>query len=81
MLQTSTNIETIEMKVIVEDLSSDITLEMPNFDIKQIDIGHSFCIEYMDKNKNVKKMEGFVQTIKHVIDMNCYETAYIQIDK
>ena len=69
------------MKVIVEDLSSNITLEMPNFDIKHIDIRHTLSIEYMDKNKNVKKMEGFVQSIKHVIDMNCYETAYIQIDK
>ena len=69
------------MKVIVEYLSSNITLEIPNFDIKHIDIGHTLSIEYLDKNKNVKKMEGFVQTIKHVIDMKCYETAYIQIDK
>ena len=69
------------MKVVVEDLSSNITLEMPNFDIKHIDIGHTVSIEYLDKNKNVKKMEGFVQTIKHIIDVNCYETAYIQIDK
>ena len=69
------------MKVIVEDLSSNITLEMPNFDIKHIDIGHSVSIEYLVKNKNVEKMEGFVQTIKHVIDVDCHETAYIQIDK
>ena len=69
------------MKVIIEDLSSNITLEMPNFDIKLIDIGHSVSIKYMDKNKNVNKMEGFVQTIKHVIDVDCKDTAYIQIDK
>ena len=69
------------MKVIVEDLSSNITLEIPNFDIKLIDIGHSVSIKYMDKNKNVNKMEGFVQTIKHVIDVDCNDTAYIQIDK
>ena len=69
------------MKVIVEDLSTNITLEMPNFDIKHIDIGHTVSIEYLDKNKNVKKMEGFVQTIKHLIDVHCYETAYVQIDK
>ena len=69
------------MKVIVEDLSSNITLEIPNFDIKHIDIGHTLSIEYMDKNKNVDKMEGFVQTIKHVIDVDCNDTAYIQIDK
>ena len=37
------------MKVIVEDLSSNITLEIPNFDIKLIDIGHSVSIKYMDK--------------------------------
>ena len=64
------------MKVIVEDLSSNITLEMPNFDIKHIDIGHTVSIEYLDKNKNVKKMEGFVQTIKHVErcikKLNCF---------
>ena len=69
------------MKVIVKDLSSNITLEIPNFDIKHIDIRHTLSIEYMDKNKNVEKMEGFVQTIKHVIDVDCHETAYIQIDK
>ena len=69
------------MKVSVGDLSSNITLEIPNFDIKHIDIGHTVSIEYMDKNKNVDKMEGFVQTIKHVIDVDCHETAYIQIDK
>ena len=69
------------MKVIVEDLNSNVTLEMPKFDIKLIDIGHTLSIEYLDKNNNVKKMEGFVQTIKHLIDVNCYETAYIQIDK
>ena len=69
------------MKVIVEDLSSNITLEIPNFDIKHIDIGDTVSIKYMDKKKNVDKMEGFVQTIKHVIDVDCHETAYIQIDK
>ena len=69
------------MKVNVEDLSSNVTLEMPKFDIKLIDIGHTLSIEYLDKNNNVKKMEGFVQTIKHLIDVDCYETAYIQIDK
>ena len=69
------------MKVIVEDLSSNITLEIPNFDIKHIDIGHTVSIEYLDKDKNVKTIEGFVQTIKHVIDVDCNDTAYIQIDK
>ena len=69
------------MKVVVEDLSTNITLEMSKFDIKLIDIGHTLSIEYLDKNNNVKKMEGFVQTIKHLIDVDCYETAYIQIDK
>ena len=69
------------MKVHVKDLSSNINLELPNFDIKNINIGHYVSIVYLDYNNNVKKIEGFVQTIKHVIDMNCYETAYIQIDK
>ena len=69
------------MKVIVEDLSSNVTMEMPKFDIRLIDIGHTLSIEYLDKNNNLKKMEGFFQTIKHLIDMDCYETAYIQIDK
>ena len=52
------------MKVIVEDLSSNITLEMPNFDITHIDIGHTVSIEYLDKNKNVKKMEGISPNYK-----------------
>ena len=69
------------MKVVVEDLSTNITLEIPNFDIKHIDIGHTVSIEYLEKDKNVKTIEGFVQTIKHVIDVDCNDTAYIQIDK
>ena len=69
------------MKVHVKDLSSNINLELPNFDIKNINIGHYVSIEYLDYNNNVKKMEGFVQTIKHVIDVDCNDTAYIQIDK
>ena len=69
------------MKVNVKDLSSNISLEMPNFDIKNINIGHTVSIEYLDKNKKNKKIEGFVQTIKHVIDVDCNDTAYVQIDK
>ena len=69
------------MKVHVKDLSSNISLELPNFDIKNINIGHYVSIVYLDYNNNVKKIEGFVQTIKHVIDVDCHETAYIQIDK
>ena len=69
------------MKVFVKDLSTDISLEMPNFDIKLIDIGHTVSIKYVDKNNNIKKIEGFVQSIRHEIGVNCYESAYIQIDK
>ena len=69
------------MKVIVEDLSSNITLEMPNCDIKLVNIGHNLSIKYVDKNNNIKKIEGFVQSIRHEIGVNCYESAYIQIDK
>ena len=69
------------MKAHVKDLSSNINLELPNFDIKNINIGHYVSIVYLDYNNNVKKIEGFVQTIKHVIDVDCNDTAYIQIDK
>ena len=69
------------MKVHVKDLSSNINLELPNFDIKNINIGHYVSIVYLDYNNNLKKIEGFVQTIKHVIDVDCNDTAYIQIDK
>ena len=69
------------MKVIVEDLSTNITLEMPNCDIKLVNIGHNLSIKYVDKNNNIKKIEGFVQSIRHEIGVNCYECAYIQIDK
>ena len=69
------------MKVFVKDLSTNISLEMPNFDIKLIDIGHTVSIKYVDKNNNIKKIEGFVQSIRHEIGVNCYESTYIQIDK
>ena len=69
------------MKIIVEDLSNKISLETPNLDIKHIDIGHTLSIKCLDKSNNIKKIEGFVQNIKHEIGVNCYESAYIQIYK
>ena len=70
-----------KMKVIVEDLSSDIRLEMPNCDIKLVNIGHNLSIKYVDKNNNIKKIEGFVQSIRHEIGWDYRQTTYIQIDK
>ena len=69
------------MKVFVKDLSTNISLEMPNFDIKLIDIGHTVSIKYVDKNNNIKKIEGFVQSIRHEIGWDYRQTTYIQIDK
>ena len=68
------------MKVIVEDLSSNITLEMPHCDIKLVNIGHTLTIKYVDKNNNIKKIEGFVQSIRHEIGYDYHQTTYIQID-
>ena len=69
------------MKVFVKDLSTNISLEMPNFDIKLIDIGHTVSIKYVDKNNNIKKIEGFIQSIRHEIGWDYRQTTYIQIDK
>lgn len=69
------------MKVIIEDLSTNITLEMPNFDIKLINVGHTLSVKYLDKNNNIKKIEGFVQSIRHEIGLEYRQTTYIQIDK
>ena len=68
------------MKVIVEDLSNDIRLEMPNCDIKLVNIGHILSVKYLDKNNNIKKIEGFVQSIRHEIGLEYKQTTYIQID-
>ena len=68
------------MKVIVEDLSNGIRLEMPNFDIKLINVGHTLSVKYLDKNNNIKKIEGFVQSIRHEIGYDYHQTTYIQID-
>ena len=68
------------MKVIVEDLSTNIRLEMPNFDIKLVNVGHALSVKYLDKYNNIKKMEGFIQTIRHEIGLEHKETTYIQID-
>ena len=53
---------------------------MPKCDIKLINIGHTLSIKYLDKNNNIKKIEGVVQTIKHEIGLEYYQTIYIQID-
>ena len=68
------------MKVIVEDLSNGIRLEMSNFDIKLINVGHTLSVKYLDKNNNIKKIEGFVQSIRHEIGLGYKQTTYIQID-
>lgn len=68
------------MKIIVEDLNTNKKLEMPKCDIKLINIGHTLSIKYLDKNYNIKKIEGVVQTIKHEIGLEYYQTTYIQID-
>ena len=68
------------MKVIVEDLSNGIRLEMPNCDIKLINVGHTLSVKYLDKNNNIKKIEGFVQSIRHEIGFEYKQTTYIQID-
>ena len=53
---------------------------MPNYDIKLINVGHTLSVKYLDKNNNIKKMEGFVQTIRHEIGLEYKQTTYIQID-
>ena len=68
------------MKVIIDDLSTNKRVEFPNLDIKLINVGHSLSIKFLDKNHNIKKMEGFVQSIKHEIGLEYNQTTYIQID-
>ena len=67
------------MKIIIDDLSTNKRVEFPPLDIKLIDIGHTLSIKYLDKNNNIKKIEGFVQNIKHEISLDCQQTTYIQI--
>lgn len=68
------------MKIIIDDLSINKRVEFPNLDIKLINVGHFLSIKFLDKNHNIKKMEGFVQSIKHDIDLEYKQTTYIQID-
>ena len=42
--------------------------------------GINFLTEYI-KNNNIKKIEGFVQSIRHEIGWDYRQTTYIQIDK
>lgn len=67
------------MKVIVDDLSNKISLELRNLDIKFIDVGHKLSIKYLENNK-IEKIEGFVQSIKHEIGLDYQQTVYIQIN-
>lgn len=67
------------MKVIVDDLSNNISMEIRNLDIKYIDVGHTLSIKYLENN-NIKKIEGFVQSIKHEIGLDNNQTMHIQIN-
>lgn len=69
----------MKLKVIVDDLSNNIRIEIRNLDIKYIDVGHTLSIKYLENN-NIKKIEGFVQSIKHEIGLDNNQTMHIQIN-
>ena len=46
------------MEVFVEDLKGNILIEMSSFDIKFISLGHTLSIKCLDKNGDIKNIEG-----------------------
>lgn len=69
------------MKVLVEDFRINRCIELPKCDdIKPINIGHALSVKYLDKNGNLKKIEGVIRAIKHEFESTGSQTVHIQIE-
>lgn len=67
------------MKITIEDLKTNTTIDVSKMSIEGINIGHKITINYLDKDDNLQTIEGVVCSIHHVINSNCYKAIFIKI--
>lgn len=67
------------MKITIEDLKSNITVDIYRKSIDCINIGHKMFVNYLDKNAKLKTIEGVVCSITHTFASDWTKTTYIKI--
>ena len=67
------------MKITIEDLKTNTTIDVSKMPIKGINIGHKIIINYLDKDNELQTIEGVVCSITHIIAKDCTKTTYIKI--
>lgn len=67
------------MKIIIEDLKTNTAIDVSKMSIEGINIGHKITVNYLDKDTNLKTIEGVICSIHHVISSDCYKAIFIKI--
>lgn len=68
------------MKLIIIDLKTDIEVELTNKEtFNDINLNHKISVKYLDKNNNIKEIEGVVCSIEHKFDIDETRKTYINI--
>ena len=67
------------MKITIEDLKTNTTVDIYRKSIDCINIGHTMIVNYLDKDSKLKSIEGVVCSITHTIEVDWTKTTYIKI--
>lgn len=67
------------MKIIIKDLKTDTTVDLPKLSIDGINIGHKITVNYLYKEVNIRTIEGVVCSIHHIINSDYNKITYINI--
>ena len=67
------------MKITIEDLKTNTTIDIYRKSIDCINIGHKMVINYVDEDAKLKTIEGVVCSIHHVISSDYHKTIFIKI--
>ena len=67
------------MKITIEDLKTNTTIDVSKMPIEGINIGHKIVVNYVDEDAKLKTIEGVVCSITHTIAEDWTKTTYIKI--
>lgn len=67
------------MKITIEDLKTNTTVDIYRKSIDCINIGHKMIVNYVDEDAKLKTIEGVVCSITHTIAEDWIKTTYIKI--
>ena len=67
------------MKITIEDLKTNTTVDIYRNSIDCINIGHKMVVNYVDEDAKLKTIEGVVCAITHTIASDWTKTTYIKL--